>query len=137
MGFLVARTRGAPKAAILSDMVPEPLKKGQLRLLRRSLRLGVDMDHVSGLRPLVSPCGHRSLQLFASAKADCLECAADGGDWARQQPGDMPEGAAHWRAAVSVDRVSAAESGADCVDRPKPWRHRSGNGVSICKPVAR
>jgi hypothetical protein len=44
--LLVAGSRRATLLAISSDAMAHPLKTGQLLLLRRSLRLGVDMNHV-------------------------------------------------------------------------------------------
>jgi hypothetical protein len=49
------------------DPVTDPLKPCQLSLLRRSLRLGIDMNHVAGALPLVTP--HRGLLLRRSASA--------------------------------------------------------------------
>jgi hypothetical protein len=44
--------------------VADPIKTGQL--------LDVDMDHVARLSPLVSPHGHRWLQIFETTQADGL-----------------------------------------------------------------
>jgi hypothetical protein len=51
--LLAAGSRRATLLAISSDAMAHPLKTGQLLLLRRSLRLGVDMNHVPRLLPLV------------------------------------------------------------------------------------
>jgi len=61
MSFLVTGTTGIPKPAISGDAVTDPFKAGQLLLLRRSLQLGVDVDHVAGLCPLVA--AHRLCRL--------------------------------------------------------------------------
>ncbi len=52
MGFLKARATAGSQTPITSDPVPDALKEGPLLLRRRSLRLGVDVDHVAGLAHL-------------------------------------------------------------------------------------
>ena len=67
--FTTGSTRRT-ETPIASDPVADPLKTGQLLLLRRSLRLDTDRNHVARLSPLVSPHGHQWLQIFETAQAD-------------------------------------------------------------------
>jgi len=94
MSFLVTRTTGRAQASVTRDPVTNPLKAGQLLLLRRSLRLGVDVDHVAGLCPLVAAHWLSGLQVLESAEAQGLEHPTNGGEWRRQDPGDATQGAA-------------------------------------------
>jgi hypothetical protein len=94
VGLLVTRTTGAPKPAISGDPVTDPLKAGQLLLLRRSLRLGIDVDHVAGLCPLVPAYRLGWLQVLKPSKPYGLEHSANGGERRRQHPGHSSERAA-------------------------------------------
>jgi hypothetical protein len=62
------------------DSVGDPLKACQLLLLRRSLPLDIDMDHVDGLRPLVAEHGFSGLHLL-----ECLLALVE-------RPGTKPLG---------------------------------------------
>jgi len=91
MSFLVTHTTGGAQAAISGDPVTEPFKAGQLLLLRRSLRLGVDVDHVAGLCPLVAAHRLCRLQVLEPAKPYGLEDPANGGERSCQHPGNATE----------------------------------------------
>ena len=71
-----------------------PLKAGQLSLLRRSLRLGVDVDHVAGLSPLVPADWLFGLQVPERAQAHRLEPATRVEERHSQGFGDAPHRAA-------------------------------------------
>jgi hypothetical protein len=62
--FTTGSTRRT-ETPIASDPVADPLKTGEL--------LDVDMDHVARLSPLVSPHGHRWLQILETAQTYGLE----------------------------------------------------------------
>ena len=65
-----------------------------LLLLRRSLRLGVDVDRVAGLCPLVAAHWLGRLQVLESAEPQALEHRAHSGERCRQHTGHSSERAA-------------------------------------------
>jgi hypothetical protein len=67
------------------------LETGPLSLLRRSLRLGVDMDHVAGALPQVAPHWLLGLQILEPAKPLGVHHPPDGGEGSLEGPGDAPE----------------------------------------------
>jgi hypothetical protein len=94
MRLLVSRTTGGAKAAITGDLVTNPLKAGQLLLLRRSLRLGVDVDHVARPGPLIAAHWLCRLQVLEPAETQGLEHSAHSGERCGQDPGNATERAA-------------------------------------------
>lgn len=76
MDLLIACFCKAAKPPITGDAVADALKAGQLLLLRKSLRLVVNMDDVAGLGPLAEPHRRRRLQVFEPPNSHCLELAA-------------------------------------------------------------
>jgi hypothetical protein len=68
-----------------------PLKAGLLLLLRRNLRLGVDMDQHSRLLPLVSLHRLFGLQVAQPAKAKSVHRPAHRAEGHLEQAGDPPE----------------------------------------------
>ena len=68
-----------------------PLKTGQLLLLRRSLRLGVDMNHVPRLLPLVSLHRLLGVQVAQPAKAKGVHGPVHGREGHLEQAGDPSE----------------------------------------------
>jgi hypothetical protein len=64
------------------------------RCLRRSLRLGVDVDHVAGLSPLIPADWLFGLQVSQAPEHDGLEPTANGRERSCQVLGDAPHGAA-------------------------------------------
>ena len=94
MSLLITRTTGGAQAAISGDPVTDPFKAGQLLLLRRSLRLGIDVDHVAGLCPLVAAHRLSGLQVLESAETQGLEHSAHSGERYSQDPGNATERAA-------------------------------------------
>ena len=74
--------------------MPNTVEPGQLPLLRRSLRLDVDMDHVARLLPLVSLHRRFWVEVPESVQPQAPHRPGQGADRHQQQPGDSPEGAA-------------------------------------------
>jgi hypothetical protein len=64
VSLFITSSKRRTETPIASDPVADPLKTGELLLLRRSLRLDVDMDHVARLSPLVAAHGFSGLQVF-------------------------------------------------------------------------
>ncbi len=86
MDLLVVNAQGSVLAAVGSDPVVDTLKGGQL--------LGVDMDHVARLLPLVPL--HRSLgfRVPQTAKDQRLHHSSHGRQGRAEGPDDSPECAA-------------------------------------------
>ena len=74
------------------DQVADPLKAGQLLLLRR-LRLGVDMKHVARLLPLVPLHRWFGIEVAQPVEPQAPHRSGQGGDGYQQQSGDLAEGA--------------------------------------------
>ena len=72
----------------------DPLKAGQLPLLRRSLRLDIDMDHVARLFPLVAPHRRFGVKVLESSQTQALHEPANGGKGRGEGPCDAAERAA-------------------------------------------
>lgn len=70
------------------------VKPGQPPLLRRSLQLDVDMDHVAGPLPLVAMDRRFGIQVPQPVQPQAPHRPSQGADQHHQQPGDPPEGAA-------------------------------------------
>jgi len=83
MSFLVTRTTGGAQAAISGDPVTDPFKAGQL--------LGIDVDHVAGLCPLVAAHRLGRLQVLEPAKPYGLEHSTHSGERCGQDPGNATE----------------------------------------------
>lgn len=86
MELLVASTTGADLTAVAGDPVTDPLKPSQL--------LGVDMDHVARLLPLVALNRKLGLQVPQRAKAKRLHHPSHGRQGSSKGLGDPPEVAA-------------------------------------------
>jgi hypothetical protein len=95
---LINRSTSAPRRAafttITGDALTDPLKARQLSLIRRSLRLGVDVDHVAGLRSLVPADWLCGLQVSQTPEPNGYEPTANGGQRCCQVFGDATHGAA-------------------------------------------
>ena len=61
------------------DPVGDPLKACQLLLLRRSLPLDIDMDHVARLRPLEGAHGFSGLLGFKTGAPETVQLATFAG----------------------------------------------------------
>lgn len=72
----------------------DTLETGQLLLLRRSLRLRVDMDHVARAFPLVALHWLLGLQIPEPAKPQRVHHPPDGGERRLESLGDATERAA-------------------------------------------
>ena len=94
MGFLIARATAGSQTPITSESVPDALKARQLLLRRRILRLGVDVDHVAGLGPLIAANWLGGLQIHEPAEAQDLEHPAHGGERCSEHPGNATESTA-------------------------------------------
>ena len=112
MGFLVARSRGATLTLISDDAMTDPLKAGQL--------LDVDMDHVAGPGPLVSPHGPSGLQTLEPSQPHDPEVARPKVESGATRSALTQRSVQRsWRnAEVVVDGASAAGGGEHCVDPP-------------------
>jgi hypothetical protein len=88
---VVANARGAALLAVAGDAVTDFAKAGELLLLRRSLRLDVDMDQISGLLPLVALDRGLGLEIPQPPQTKAVEHPGHGGEGCDQKPGDVAE----------------------------------------------
>jgi hypothetical protein len=88
---VVANARGAALLAVASDAVTDFAKAGELLLLRRSLRLDVDMDQVSGTVPLVALDSRLVFQITESAQSQPVQGPGHSGERGSQHPSDVPQ----------------------------------------------
>jgi hypothetical protein len=88
---VVANARGAALLAVAGDAVTDFAKAGELLLLRRSLRLDVDMDQVSGMLPLVALDWMFGLEIPQPPQTKAVENPGHGGERCCQKPRDVAE----------------------------------------------
>ena len=114
-----------------------PLKAGQLLLLRRSLRLGVDVDHVAGLCPLAAAHWLCRLQVLEPAETQGLEHPAHSGEGFGQDPGNTTERAALMAKVNGALQLQWIERpplcGEHSVNSPEQWDRLSGIEPATCR----
>jgi hypothetical protein len=84
----------AGRAALLTvacDAVPDLAEADQLPLLRRSLRLDVDMDQVARRLTLLALEWRFGLQVSQSPEPQAVQSSGHGGEGSGQQPGNVQE----------------------------------------------
>jgi hypothetical protein len=86
---VVADTSRAALLVVAGDAVTDLAEAGQLPLLRRSLRLDVDVDQVSRSLPLVTLNRRYGLKISQPPEPKAVERPRHGGERSGQQPGDM------------------------------------------------
>lgn len=83
MHTVVADAGRAALLPVSGDAVADLTKAGEL--------LGVDMEHVSGMLPLVALQWRFGLEIPQPPEAKAVENLGHGGEESGQQPGDVPE----------------------------------------------